>query len=194
MRVRQQYRKTGKKYAESGCCVYTICTQNFCKKCICKVSDIRQSLHKKYIHLYTQKKCDIAKSVHTYIYIQAASIKCIYLSAAESRRYKQKVHTLYIHIHLYLKVYTLYIRINSINTSKSLHFCRQNIRNIRECRWQMESEHGRSFNKLEVQSVFKARMQVYMRTWNKAALSAVDTISKTLPVHHCQTYHKSQEQ
>lgn len=49
------------------------------------------------------------------------------------------------------KVYTLYIRINSINTSKSLHFCRQNIRNIRECRWQMESEHGRSFNKLEVQ-------------------------------------------
>ena len=83
--------------------------------------------------------------------IQAASIKCIYLSAAESRRYKQKVHTLYIHIHLYLKVYTLYIRINSINTSKSLHFCRQNIRNIRECRWQMESEHGRSFNKLEVQ-------------------------------------------
>ena len=94
---------------------------------------------------------DIAKSVHTYIYIQAASIKCIYLSAAESRRYKQKVHTLYIHIHLYSKVYTLYIRINSINTSKSLHFCRQNIRNIRECRWQMESEHGRSFNKLEVQ-------------------------------------------
>lgn len=101
-----------------------------------------------YIH---KKKCDIAKSVHTYIYIHAASIKCIYLSAAESRRYKQKVHTLYIHIHLYSKVYTLYIRINSINTSKSLHFCRQNIRNIRECRWQMESEHGRSFNKLEVQ-------------------------------------------
>ena len=151
MRVWQQYRKTGKKYAESGCCVYTICTQNFCKKCICKVSDIRQSLHKKCIYLYTQKKCDIAKSVHTYIYIHAASIKCIYLSAAESRRYKQKVHTLYIHIHLYSKVYTLYIRINSINTRKSLHFCRQNIRNIRECRWQMESEHGRSFNKLEVQ-------------------------------------------
>ena len=120
--------------------VYIIYIHNFfCKKCICKV------------YLYTQKKCDIAKSVHTYIYIHAASIKCIYLSAAESRRYKQKVHTLYIHIHLYLKVYTLYIRINSINTSKSLHFCRQNIRNIRECRWQMESEHGRSFNKLEVQ-------------------------------------------
>lgn len=67
MRVRQQYRKTGKKYAESGCCVYTICTQNFCKKCICKVSDIRQSLHKKYIHLYTQKNATSQK-VYTLIY------------------------------------------------------------------------------------------------------------------------------
>ena len=132
--------------------VYIIYIHNFfCKKCICKVLVIRQYLHKKCVYLYAYKNVTSQKAVHTYIYIQAASIKCIYLSAAESRRYKQKVHTLYIHIHLYLKVYTLYIRINSINTSKSLHFCRQNIRNIRECRWQMESEHGRSFNKLEVQ-------------------------------------------
>ena len=32
MRVRQQYRKTGKKYAESGCCVYNIYTQFFLQK------------------------------------------------------------------------------------------------------------------------------------------------------------------
>lgn len=149
MRVRQQYRKTGKSM-QKVVVVYILYVPKIFVKCICKVSDIRQSLHKN-IYTYIHKKMRHRKSVHTYIYIQAASIKCIYLSAAESRRYKQKVHTLYIHIHLYLKVYTLYIRINSINTSKSLHFCRQNIRNIRECRWQMESEHGRSFNKLEVQ-------------------------------------------
>ena len=118
--------------------VYIIYMHNFfCKKCICKVSDIRKHLYKKCVYLYT--------------YIQAMSIKCIYLSAAAGRRYEQKVHILYIPIYLYGKVYTIYIHINSINTSKSLHFCRQNIRNIRECRWQMESEHGRSFNKLEVQ-------------------------------------------
>ena len=64
---------------------------------------------------------DIAKSVHTYIYIQAASIKCIYLSAAESRRYKQKVHTLYIPIYLYGKVYTIYIHIEITNTVEILH-------------------------------------------------------------------------
>ena len=151
MRVRQQYRKTGKKYAESGCCVYNIYTQFFLQKVYMESISYSAVLTQKMRILICIQERDIAKSVHTYIYIQAASIKCIYLSAAESRRYKQKVHTLYIHIHLYLKVYTLYIRINSINTSKSLHFCRQNIRNIRECRWQMESEHGRSFNKLEVQ-------------------------------------------
>lgn len=116
MHVRQRYRKTGKKYAEDGCCVYTICTQNFCKKCICKVSSIQQYLHKKCVYLYAYEKCDIAKSVYTYIYIQAISIKCIYLSAAAGRQYKQKVHILYIPIYLHGKVYTLYIHIEIVNT------------------------------------------------------------------------------
>ena len=43
--------------------------------------------------------------------IKAVSIKCIHLSAAAGRRYKQKVHTLYMPIYLHRKVYTLYIRI-----------------------------------------------------------------------------------
>lgn len=62
----KQYRKTGKKYAESGCCVYTICTQIFLKKCICKVSDIQQYLYKKYIYLYAYKD---AASQKVYILI-----------------------------------------------------------------------------------------------------------------------------
>lgn len=122
MHVRQQYRKTGKKYAESGCCVYTICTQNFYKKCICKVSDIQQYLYKKCVHLYAYEKCDIAKSVHTYIHIQAMSIKCIYLSAAAGRRYKQKdAYTIYTYIFTRKSVHTIYIRINSTNTGEILH-------------------------------------------------------------------------
>ena len=109
MHVRQQHRKTGKKYAESDYCVYAICTQNFFKKCICKVSDIQQYLYKKCVHLYAYEKCDIAKSVHTYIYIQAMSIKCIYLSAAAGRRYKPKgAYTIYIYIFTRKSVHTIY--------------------------------------------------------------------------------------
>lgn len=72
------------------------------------------------ILIYIQQR-DIAKSVHTYIYIQAMSIKCIYLSAAAGRRYEQKVHILYIPIYLYGKVYTIYIHIEITNTVEILH-------------------------------------------------------------------------
>lgn len=85
MHMRQQYRKTGKKYAETGCCVYTIYTQNFFKKCICKVSDIQQYLHKKCIYLYAYKDA-ASQKVYILIYtLRAASIKCTYLSATAGR-------------------------------------------------------------------------------------------------------------
>lgn len=88
--------------------VYIIYMHNFfCKKCICKVSDIRKHLYKKCVYLYT--------------YIQAMSIKCIYFSAAAGRRYEQKVHILYIPIYLYGKVYTIYIHIEITNTVEILH-------------------------------------------------------------------------
>ena len=53
------------------------------------------------------------------------------MSAAAGRRYKQKVHTLYMPIYLHRKVYTPYIRIEPQIPGKyciqivSRHFCRQ---------------------------------------------------------------------
>ena len=92
----------------------------------------------------------MSENVHTYMHAKPYMIKCIRLLAAAGRGYRQKVHTLYIPICLHEKVYTLYIHINAINTGKSLHFCRQNIRNIMECRWQTESKRGGNFKEQNV--------------------------------------------
>ena len=89
-----------------------------------------------HILTYTQKH-NITKNVHTYMHTKQYMIKCIRLLAAAGRGYRQNVHTLYIHI-------------NAINTGKSLHFCRQNIRNIMECRWQTESKRGGNFKEQNV--------------------------------------------
>lgn len=80
---------------------YTIYTQNFYKKCIHKVSEIYQHLRKKNMHIltYTQKH-NITKNVHTYMRTKPYMVKCIRLLAAAGMRYKQRVHTLYIHIYL----------------------------------------------------------------------------------------------
>lgn len=60
------------------------------------------------ILIYIQKR-GIAKSVHTYIYIRAVSIKCTYLSAAAGRRYKPKgAYTIYTYIFTQKSVHTIY--------------------------------------------------------------------------------------
>ena len=68
-----------------------------------------------HILTYTQKH-NITKNVYTYMRTKQYVVKCIRLLAAAGMRYKQKVHTLYIHIYLYEKVYTLYIHIRFANT------------------------------------------------------------------------------
>lgn len=59
MRVRQQYRKTGKKYAESGCCVYNIYAQFFFAKSVYVKYRIFGSTYTKnaYTYIHTFKRC-----------------------------------------------------------------------------------------------------------------------------------------
>lgn len=76
---------------------------------------------KKCIYLYAYENASSQKVYILTYALKRLPIKCIYLSAAAGRRYKQKVHTLYMLIYLYKKVYTLYIRIEIVNTGETLH-------------------------------------------------------------------------
>lgn len=80
------------------------------------------ALTQKYAYTYIHTKAQYhKKNVYTYMRTKPYVVKCIRLLAAAGMRYKQKVHTLYVHIYLYEKVYTLYIHIRFANTLKPLH-------------------------------------------------------------------------